>query len=355
MNTRPRFETLDALRGVAALSVVFWHWQWLYYPPGSTAQIENREIQPFFWLFAPLYRHGAWGVDMFFSISGFVFFYLYADAIAERSTDFLTFANYRIARLYPLHLATLLLVTVLQSAYYLHFGAFFVYQLNDVKHFVMQLLFASNWSWNSPFTFNGPVWSLSIEVLLYGIFFVVAFARMTSSIVLALLAVAGALIVRVHPLLGHGLLSFFTGGLCLYIVREWRANHRLDVGALVAFIAVVTLSTVIQRIRHDLSLMERLVEVVAFPAIIVALALNEERLLPITSRLKWLGDISYSSYLLHFPLALALVTLAAYANFAVNPSSGALLLAYFVVLIAVSTASYRYFESPLRRLLRLRR
>ena len=255
-----------------------------------------------------------------------VFFYLYADAIAERDTDFLTFANYRIARLYPLHLATLLLVTVLQSAYYLHFGAFFVYQLNDVKHFVMQLPFASNWSWNSPFTFNGPVWSLSIEVLLYGIFFVVAFARMTSSIVLALLAVAGALIVREHPLLGHGLLSFFTGGLCLYIVREWRANHRLDVGALVAFIAVVTLSTVIQRISHDLSLMERLVEVVAFPAIIIALALNEERLLPITSRLKWLGDISYSSYLLHFPLALALVTFAAYANFAVNPSSAPLCL-----------------------------
>src|SRR5260370_30315464 len=105
MNIRlQRYETLNALRGIAALSVVFWHWQWVYCPPGDATSLVDPSIQPFFWILAPLYRHGLWGVQMFFSISGFVFFYLYADAIAQRRVTVATFVNYRFSRLYPLHL-----------------------------------------------------------------------------------------------------------------------------------------------------------------------------------------------------------------------------------------------------------
>ena len=45
-----RYETLDALRGIAALSVVFWHWQWLYCPPGDATILADPSIQPFFWI-----------------------------------------------------------------------------------------------------------------------------------------------------------------------------------------------------------------------------------------------------------------------------------------------------------------
>ncbi len=174
-----RYETLDALRGIAALSVVFWHWHWLYCAPGEITPLADPSIQPFFWLLAPLYLHGLLGVKLFFSISGFVFFYLYADAIAQRRVTITTFVNYRFSRLYPLHLLTLLTVTALQAAYFSRYGAFFIYQVNDARHFVLQLFFASNWSRVSPFTFNGPIWSLSIEILLYAMFFVLAFARLT--------------------------------------------------------------------------------------------------------------------------------------------------------------------------------
>jgi peptidoglycan/LPS O-acetylase OafA/YrhL len=66
----PRYETLDGLRGIGALSVVFWYWPWLYCPPGDAPILADPSIQPFFWILAPLYRHGFWGVEMFFSISG---------------------------------------------------------------------------------------------------------------------------------------------------------------------------------------------------------------------------------------------------------------------------------------------
>jgi hypothetical protein len=35
-----RFETLDALRGLAALSVVLGHWQWLNCPPGLATPMD---------------------------------------------------------------------------------------------------------------------------------------------------------------------------------------------------------------------------------------------------------------------------------------------------------------------------
>lgn len=305
-NRPQRYETLDALRGIAALAVVFWHWEWLYSSTGAFTPPVDPGTQPFFWLLAPLYRHGFWGVEMFFSISGFVFFYLYAEAIAGRQVSLLTFVNFRFSRLYPLHLLTLLIVAALQAVYFSQHKAFFIYQFNDVRHFIMQLFFASNWSRRSPYSFNGPIWSLSIEVLLYAMFFALAFARLTYPVIIAGLALVGALIIRDYGFIGHGMLSFFSGGLCFYLVRQWRTEHQIDWTAALSMAAVIIGATVIQRIRHDVSFPERVTEIVAFPAIIVALSMNEDRLKPIVSHLRWLGDASYSSYLIHFPLALLL-------------------------------------------------
>ncbi len=349
-----RYETLDALRGVAALSVVFWHWQWLYWPPGTSTLIADQSVEPLFRVFSPLYQYGLWGVEMFFSISGFVFFYLYSDAIAQRKTTLLAFVNYRFSRLYPLHLLTLLIVTVLQALYFRRYGAFFVYQLNDGLHFVLQLFFASNWDRRDPLTFNGPTWSLSIEVLLYAMFFLLAFARLTRPVVVAALALFGAAIFREYMLIGEGMLSFFSGGLCFYLVSAWRSERRIDWTSALSMVAVICGAIAIQQIGNDLSFAERFTEIVAFPAIIIGLAANEDRFRSAVSRLRWLGDISYSSYLLHFPLALLLVTVAGDSGIVLNPSSPWLLLGYLAVLVALSLASFHYFERPMQRFLRAR-
>jgi peptidoglycan/LPS O-acetylase OafA/YrhL len=68
-----------------------------------------------------------------------------------------------------------------------------------------------------------------------------------------------------------------------------------------------------------------------------------------------LGDISYSSYLLHFPLQLicVLITLSLGLPRSVFLSPGAYFL-YFAVLIAASFASYHWLERPAQRSLRRR-
>jgi peptidoglycan/LPS O-acetylase OafA/YrhL len=72
------FHSLDALRGVAALSVVIWHWQH-FYPSGPGFDPTR---QPLYWLFEPLYRDGRKAVTLFFGLSGFVFFWRYGEEVA---------------------------------------------------------------------------------------------------------------------------------------------------------------------------------------------------------------------------------------------------------------------------------
>ena len=169
--TPSRFYSLDALRGAAALSVVFWHWQHFFYRDGIILPLD-RKTQPLYRVFFVLYESGWLAVDLFFTLSGFIFFWLYASAVRSRRVGPWEFFVLRFSRLYPLHLVTLLLVTAGLAAFHSVGIAAFTYPANDIYHFILQLFLASNWGFERGMSFNAPIWSVSIEVLLYAVFFV---------------------------------------------------------------------------------------------------------------------------------------------------------------------------------------
>src|SRR5205085_4818978 len=134
------------LRGLAALTVVAWHWQHFFFDPATRQLAVDGARQPFFFLLAPLYRHGWVAVDLFFVLSGFVFCLLYARSIDQRRIGAAEFALRRISRLYPLHLVTFATVAVLQALYIRdHGGVAFVYPFYDAYHASLNLLGASSW------------------------------------------------------------------------------------------------------------------------------------------------------------------------------------------------------------------
>lgn len=63
--------SLDVLRGLAALSVVFWHWQHFFYV-GSEPNNFILEKQPFYNILSLFYRHGDLAVELFF-----LYFWIY--------------------------------------------------------------------------------------------------------------------------------------------------------------------------------------------------------------------------------------------------------------------------------------
>src|SRR2546422_6794044 len=202
---------LDVLRGLAALSVVLWHWQHFFLPYNKEGVRFVGERQPFFDQFSFIYVHGADAVNLFFCLSGFVFFWLYEKKVADGTTSFVDFSVLRFSRLYPLHVAMLLLVALGQAVHVALAHTSFVY-LNDPYHFFLNAAFAQAWGFQENLSFNGPAWSVSIEVLLYGIFFAMCRRRMTSTLMLFALSFGGGgLASEFNVALSNGLACFFVG------------------------------------------------------------------------------------------------------------------------------------------------
>lgn len=171
------------------------------------------------WIF-PLYAKGYLAVDLFFSLSGFVFYWLYSKRVSEGAISAGKFTFLRFSRLYPLHFATLLIVAVSQLWLVKTGGSYFVYPNNDEKHFLLNLFFASSWGIERGYSFNGPVWSVSVEILLYALFF--AFCRLfpIRAIVLVLISVTGFFVVqKYYSPIGRGIGSFFLGG-CVFLAYQ---------------------------------------------------------------------------------------------------------------------------------------
>jgi peptidoglycan/LPS O-acetylase OafA/YrhL len=347
-----RFSGLDVLRGVAALGVVLWHWTHFFGTAGQPGFDAARA--PLAGALALFYRHGWLAVDLFFCLSGFIFFWMYSQRVATRQLSATTFAWLRFSRLYPLQLATLLLVAAGQWWLSRAGAAAFVYPHNDAWHFALNLGFASSWGLEQGYSFNGPAWSISVEVFLYAVFF--AFCRLMPIRVWSVLgmAVAGfALASIAYAPLGRGIGSFFIGG-SVFLVYQWlTAGSRrraltayatvLATGAWVATAAFTT-PDFGGALRH---LPKAWSVLVLFPLSVLALALAEPHIARYTRHAAWLGDISYSVYLLHFPLQLAFYVFIGRGLADVSLYySGAFMTAFFAVLLMLATASHRLLEMP---------
>lgn len=200
-----RFHTLDGMRGVAAIMVLFFHL-------GSDAPIA-----------APL---GYLAVDLFFGLSGFVISHAYAarlrDGLAWRE-----FALLRLIRIYPMAFLGAAISVVLFRDY-----ALSLLLIPDL---------GGNGGTGPLFPINGPMWSLVLELLVNLAFAAVA-VRLNWRWLL--LIMAGSAIVlaigigRYHlgglgafwPGIGYGLartLFSFTVGLAMHRVHvEFRIRRR---------------------------------------------------------------------------------------------------------------------------------
>ena len=371
--------SLDVARGIAALSVVLWHWS--HFPSTGGSGVETTGSEgPFYGLFFLFYERGALAVDFFFSLSGFVFFWLYRDRLLRREVGGWDFFVLRFSRLYPLHLLTLLVTAGLMCGHLHLAGEAFVYPHNDPYHFVLQLGMISHWGFQEGHSFNGPIWSVSIEVLLYASFFMLCrmrFARLWQLVAAVLLG--GVMKELLYAPLGRGVFSFFLGGICYHILvnpRELlaRATLRKVLYVLTVLAWLFALGSTafelgtrgVERVPFLEArpvMAGKVIDKLAFyygagvlfPLTILSMVTLERERGGLGRRISFIGDISYSSYLLHFPLQLAFVLLFTVSGWSFaffgNPLS---LVLFYAVLIPLSLASYRWFERPMQRFLRRR-
>ena len=165
-----RLRGLDALRGMAALAIVFFH-----------ATDQSKAALPDNLLYYPLrlvqlgMSQAYVSVFLFFVISGFCIHLQWARARAageEPHIKFGAFWKRRIRRLYPPYVIALALYFLLTAATVgLSVTKFFIYDVGT------HLLMLHNLDWRTAYSINGVFWTLAIEEQLYLAYFLLLFIR----------------------------------------------------------------------------------------------------------------------------------------------------------------------------------
>ena len=345
---------LEVVRFISALSVLVWHYQHFFYIANKPTDF-IREQQPLYSLFSLFYDYGFWGVQVFWCISGFIFFWKYREAIASKSISYKKFFVLRFSRLYPLHFFTLFLVLALQAIYFAQKDYFFVYQDNDISHFIYQLFLASNWGFEKGYSFNGPIWSISIEVLIYCFFFLILQNISKSLLVnIAILLIClAAKYFKVSSSIFDCLAFFYIGGFSAIAYKYIQTiKYQKTLFYLSTFILLASPIFIYLTNIHQHKYFAKLF-LMSYTPILLFVCAQQFNVSPaIQKTIEAAGNMAYSSYLIHFPIQLAIALCFLNTEQKIPYYSSVFFIGFLFLTLAISYFIYRLFELPAQNYIR---
>ena len=360
LESKPRYEILDGLRGVAAVVILVYH---LFEACGVVL------------------GHAYLGVDFFFALSGFVIGYAYDDRWGKMSIG--DFFKRRLVRLHPM----LIMGTTIGFLLY-YFGQSEAFPLIGkwpwwwvllmYLYTCLMLPMARSWDlrgWDDTNSFNGSTWSLQWEYIANILYALVL--RLLPTVALAGLAFVAALgtIDITFNLDTLGLLEGRFGA--PYTVNGgWNlSSHELYVGAvrlMFPFLAGLLLSRLKAgiKLRGAFAICSLLVAGMMLMPVMEGLkngiyeAVCILLLIPLivtigagstvsgkraTRLCLFLGEISYPLYITHLPLIY--MQLAWMSNHPDATTAEAVMvgISVFVIAIGVAYASLKLYDLPLRK------
>ena len=376
--SKPRYEILDGLRGVAALLVVMFH-LFETYSKGPAFQIIN---------------HGYLAVDFFFVLSGFVIGYAYDDRW-DRMTTW-GFFKRRLTRLHPM----VIVGTLVGAALFFFAGTMFPQTLKVegwkfALCLIMGLLMIPCGTgldirgWGEMNSFNGPNWSLTFEYIgniLYAFIF-----RRLPLIALAIICAACAFFTldltlgwNVFGLLPEPQYNVIGGWsltpdqlyigfsrllypfLCGLLISRILPGHRsesnpsgspihLNGGFWWCSLAIVVIMSIPciggKQCVAD-GVYQAVCILILFPLIVLAGAGSKTTDAKSTAICKWLGDISYPIYITHYPLMYMQMNWAAEHADAPLWQHIAVAVGIFVLSIALAWGLLKAYDEPVREWLK---
>ncbi len=337
-NSKPMFHSLTALRGLAAWWIVLYHFR-------QDIGLDRVRIQAFL-------SPGYLAVDLFFVMSGFVIALTGMPALRDPTLGrAMQFWALRLVRVYPLHLAVLLMMVINPVAIHFLSTAGGTSGRYALPYFLQSLLLIQNWGFAPEIAWNVPAWSISTEWAAYLLFPALAWlvSRLLTNAA-ASWAATGLMLLSVTAfgwfLLGLGQDIVHTGlprcllefalGICLHQLwrhRAWWPHHALPAGGALlvagcalgwpdyAFAPLAAVLLVLGSLRPGAGtwLLER----------------------PL---LLWLGELSYATYIVHF-------FVRDWVKFLIiRPATPVALsvIAYMAAVLAASSILHRWVELPCR-------
>ncbi|WP_238939013.1 acyltransferase family protein [Mixta mediterraneensis] len=300
-----KIESIQILRGLAALSVVMFHYRFYLVPDGADRTIPDQ-----------LFGWGAIGVDLFFVISGFIMVYVTRDKNHGAKTS-INFIINRLTRILPTYYVLLLFA-------FLTGGAMSTFHYPEkVSNLISALTFHPYLSEPAPLYLpdSGMYnirWTLNYEIYFYLAFSICLLVkpRITAlctwfllPIVLAY-SLTSTLMVSTHGydfssvtlrfLTNPIILEFGIGVLAGYVYLYLRDKNILTSG----YFSALCLALIVAGITLGQLQAYNIISACAFFFLVLLFALQSQRILKFTPKpLIMLGNISFSWYLIHNPLA----------------------------------------------------
>lgn len=322
-DTKPHYELLDALRGVAALLVVFHHvFEGFAFAEYVNGVGDGTIVH---------LNHGYLAVDFFFLLSGFVIGYAYDDRW-QRGFTLKAFFSRRIIRLHPMVVfaAVVGLITFLLQGSVRWDGSSVPLSLAMLA--MLATMFMIPAAPGSPyevrgngemFPLNGPAWSLFFEYI-GNILYALVIHRLSNRVLTIVTAVLGVILVwmTAGDAMGTGMFGVgwtlegmnFWGGLMRmlfpYTLGMLMARHFRPMkirGAFWIASIVLTLLFMVPYIPGNSpvcwnGVFEAVCIVIIFPVLLWAGASDHPGSAKEAALCSFLGDISYPLYIVHYPL-----------------------------------------------------
>ena len=363
--SKPHYEILDGLRGVAALLVVLFHVFEVHSHGDHSKQIIN---------------HGYLAVDFFFLLSGYVISYAYDDRWSKMTLK--DFFKRRIIRLHPMIIIGSIIGAILfyfQNSQGLGWGS-----IHEVPVWKMLLVMLIGFTlipvgkgldirgWSEMHPLNGPAWSLFYEYIANIVYALVL--RRLSKIILAILVLVAAGVTIHYALtntngdiiggwsvdstqlrIGFTRLAFpFLAGMLLAkTAKLYYTKHAF----LSASLLLVVLFSIPRLGGSENLWMNGLYEcfclIIMFPLIVWLGAGGKVKGKKASKICKFLGDISYPIYITHFPIVYVYMAWVTNNNLSLEQSWHIGLLCA-VIAIIVAYISMRFYDIPVREWLRKR-
>jgi peptidoglycan/LPS O-acetylase OafA/YrhL len=353
MALRQQVEALTGLRGLAVLLVFIGHLAQFYLPPAPA-------LEPM--------RHAAfWGMTLFFTLSGFVIHWNYGAQLRPRAAWWQFFVA-RFSRLFPLHFAAVVLAALVVGNPPLGKTLLHVAMLQAWPYPPGGI----NMAWYN-------TWSISVEWFCYLAYAAIGAAVLQrwrfGSMPLLALVIVGSLAIhaavggsadesgmwlRYHSPYLH-LLEFVTGGVAAKVVMERQARGASALPELVVLIAFA--ATLIFQQYTTLGAGTEINYLISpLVAVTLIVACDPRGLLAeaLASRwLCWVGDRSYSIYLIQAVLMIHFGAVLERLGYAPSHSASFASIGYGIVLcvlviaavLGLSDLSWRFYEMPARRYL----
>ena len=344
----PKLNSLQAYRGIAALLVLFFHASNLSQEKYNYAFLGN------------IFSFGYSGVDFFFVLSGFIILQMHYQDLNQPSR-WRTYAIKRFIRLFPIFWLVMLFII---PVYFFnpHFGA--GYERN-VSVIVKSLLLIPQ----HHFPVLNVSWTLCHEVWFYLLFLFAIFAprhltRLSVAIITMASFVLWVLTLTIakekSPLtysygfaLSSHNLEFALGCLGSYLLRHHRPRHP-KFYLIAGFVWFATAAVFDASLFKYFGNTHRILSY-GFPAFLIVVGSVTQELegrLTVPRLLTYLGDASYSIYLIHYPLLslTAKLVLKFHIVSLLGPFTSVILM--IVLVTAAGCCCYSFIEKPMLETLR---